>query len=326
MKTIPKKSSELIVPSSALDKTVKVIAIEYLDDKPFSVRTRVVTDWTKNPRGHRRPEDKKTSSHCNDYNFEFHRSGQSLYWHRSGSGGTWKHFYVSCFCEPNPPPAKLWLAPGVKAIAYVEGTHCRKTRDVSDAELLEMGYLRIAEPLELDSAYGKSRNPFDVSDGNTECHYCEYCNDRIPDNGGGRLCEHITWCDECEAHVYETAEGHVSIDGGEPVNHEVEDIAAWLAGEDVELGEHYIVKLRINGDQVEASNGYEMPIATVKAGIELARKYRESGLTSNTGTRFGAYYVTRISKFSVKIGCTTIPWDEVDRIEKLIDAMGGPAQ
>lgn len=187
----------------------EVVAIEYRGVKPFSVQTHVSTDnrekaWFK-------PGDAEIIHGSRHYDFEWSRNNESLYWHMSGCGGSWTEFNLSPFPNPSPPKAKLWLAPGVQAVEYLWKT--QRTRMISDARMLAMGYQRIAMPLSLGRIGHKGRNPFDAAIGDTDCVYCKFCDDYLPDTGGW-LCNHIFWCDDCEGHVYELTGGHIAVDAG----------------------------------------------------------------------------------------------------------------
>jgi hypothetical protein len=211
-----------------------VAAIEYHGRNAFAVQTRLVSDWTKKPWWVNERDKSRPVTECAQwYDVEWCRRDKQHYWHNSGGGGEPYVWHCNgAFVKPDPPPARIWLAPGVKAMEYVEGTRCEKMRPVSDAELLKKGYRRILRPVELtrllpewDRKQGKRTwNPFDVMEGDTECHWCEKCRDHLPDTDGGWLCDHLRWCDLCGWWAYDKP--HRRQDDGEPVVHEEEEIEA----------------------------------------------------------------------------------------------------
>lgn len=203
-----------------------VLAIEYHDGRPFSVMTHTRTDNRRKP-WYQPNRDTAFTGCPQHYDFEFCKRDQQLYWHNSGSGGE-DGFVVSRFAKPSPPKAKLWLAPGVTAMEYV-GRKSLNRKPCGERRLLAMGYELIAAPLDLTSLHtgwsshiGATCNPFDVAEGDTECQWCDECQDRLPDRDG-RLCEHVVWCDECCWWVYEKT--HVRLDSmdDEPTIHDDEE-------------------------------------------------------------------------------------------------------
>lgn len=155
-----------------------VAAIEYRDDRPFSVMT--INEWEHGG---------KSGISADSYDFEWCKRDALLYYDATETGPL-GGFCVSRFVNPNPPLAKIWLKDGIKA------TPSWKDSDepFTESELLEMGYLLIAEPLTLDLGWGTpSPNPFDHAiEG--DCVQCVKCDDLIPEDN---ICEHMAWCDEC---------------------------------------------------------------------------------------------------------------------------------
>lgn len=226
--------SELLVAhGEGSHKTEWCAAIEYQRGKPFSVMTWLRTDYTREPWWpNRRDQSCPVGNGAQNYDFEWCRTNGQLYWHLSGFGGDPTEFMVSGFSKPSPPPAKLWLAPGVRAVEYVAKT--RTTRPLTDRQLLARGYLRIARPLALTRLLDEfarkrgeaTRNPFDVADGDRECVYCRHCDDYLPGTDETWVCDHVRWCDDCLGYVYEDDKGaHTSIDrpDGKPVTHPEEE-------------------------------------------------------------------------------------------------------
>lgn len=210
----------MLVDGHGENVTEEVRAIEYHDGKPFAVMTCEIRDDVA--RTGRHAADRYLST-AQQYDFEWCRTNRQLYYHQSGSGGSANEFHVGPFCKPSPPPAKLWLAPGVRAYEYTGKRLATGRRFVSTDRLLRMGYELIQEPLDLRRLTRERKgtlNPFDVAEGDTECHYCKFCNDYMPNNGWGDwLCDHVRWCDECGWWVYDKT--HVRLDShdGKPTVH-----------------------------------------------------------------------------------------------------------
>lgn len=317
-----KKHTPIMADGRGPGQTEEVVIIVYHDRKPFQVETKLTTEWDK-VRGCRPEDGTKISTSRNDYNFEWSKTHEQLYWHNSGGGGNPDQFVVSgSFCEPNPPPAKIWMAPGIRAVEHVEGTRCEQVRDVSDAQLLERGYLRIDRPLLLSGGWtGKrTRNPFEVAEGDTDCRYCKFCDDHLPDTDGD-LCDHVVYCDACCGYVYDTPEGHVDIDSSDevPVRHD----EAWAAGETDEVVPHKgSLRLRINGDCVESSDDHSVSIGEAAAIIADIADIRSKQLRLFGGMpkrTCACGYVIKIEKNHVRIGCATIALAEIERIAKLLE-------
>lgn len=316
-----KKYTPIIVDGQKPGRTEEVVAIEYRGGKPFGVQTKGTTEWGK-VRGWRPEDDTKISVSANYYDFEWSKTNQQLYWHNSAGGGNPDLFIVSgSFCNPVPPPVKIWLAPGVRAVEYVEGTRCEQVRDVSDAELLERGYLRIARPLILSGNFVKrTRNPFEVADGDTDCYYCKFCDDYLPD-GDGDLCEHVIWCDEYSGYVYDTPEGHVDIDSSnsKPVRHDDE----WVTGESDDPFAHKgSIRLRINGYCVETSDEHSVTISEAAAVIAYVHDFRTKQFRLfGESPGYVRGYRIKVEKDHVRIGCARIAMAEIERIAKLLETV-----
>lgn len=179
----------------------RVVAIEYRDDRPFSVMT--ATNWEHGG---------KSGISADYYDFEWCKRDAMLYYDGTGSGPM-RGFCVSAFSNTDPPPAKLWLKEGIKV------THSWKDGDepISESELLKMGYLLLTEPIQLDSGWGDSSpNPFDHANAD-DCIECVECDDWIPEDS---MCEHMRWCDECGDWFYVADRSFNDSDG--KCNHEHE--------------------------------------------------------------------------------------------------------
>lgn len=199
------------------------------------------------------------------------------------------------------------------------------TIDLSDADLLERGYERIAKPLTLHGWFTKrTRNPFDVADGDIGCYYCKFCDDYLPDSDGARLCDHVIWCDECSDRVYDLPQGHVSIDSSDatPTRHD----EGWVRGEadECEYPHNGSIRLRINDGYVETSNGRSIPVAEAARVIaditdRRNKQLRLFGPTPKQIFAFGARVV--VTRKVVRVGCTQLAWDEVKRIAAMLGEM-----
>jgi len=155
----------------------KVVWIEYHDDRPCSVVT-------------------AHGGACSTWDFEWCERDGCLYYHMSGCGPLWFGCTLGQYSTPVPPPCKLWHLPGAPALGYAAGPENRPV--LSPDEILAHGYLVIDEPIVLTGA--GERNPFEVAyEGATV--WCQHCEDMLP-RDEDEPCEHLSWCDECENHVY----------------------------------------------------------------------------------------------------------------------------
>lgn len=151
-----------------------VVWIEYQNDHPFSV-------ITETPGGAWR-----------DYDFDWCKAEKCAYYHMSGGGPVGSHAVINRYCEPDPPPGKLWRRPDIPL--RENGTDKLLTVE----ECAERGVIVIDAPLVLG---GDEVNPF-TSAYEGETVYCAECNDHLP-LGYEPPCDHVTWCDHCECYVYE---------------------------------------------------------------------------------------------------------------------------
>lgn len=196
-----------------------VAAIEYdRGGRPCCVFTRKVTDFRGRP-WYDPSKERPFGIAGFHYSIDWCRRDKQLYWHNTGGGFDTTTYHVAKFTNPVPPKARLWMAPGVSAVAYV-GRDWKRTRKVGDAELLRRGYKRIAKPLDLSrflSEWERNKgvkiySPIDVAQGDTECEYCATCRDYLPAEGDW-LCDHVHWCEECCWWVRDVKGGHVRLDG-----------------------------------------------------------------------------------------------------------------
>lgn len=93
----------------------------------------------------------------------------------------------------------------------------------------------------------------------------------------------------------------------------------WVNGEDVRDYVGAEVRLRIKDDHVEVSNGNRVSIDAAKKTLRFVSKHRAAGWETNGQVHdVDAFRLRSVSDDGVQIGCTLIPWAEVDRIESLL--------
>lgn len=172
----------------------RLVAVEYQDGRP--VLATVQHRWNHGRKPWYRKGTPATGFAYDDFQFEFCRRDDALYFHHIGLGsGPADEYHVARFVHPRPPKAQLWLADGVKAVTWVSKR--RPKVEVSDAGLLRRGYERIAAPLTLTAPFGPpTRDPFAAARECDNIVYCPRCRDWLPDESD-EPCEHIWWCDRC---------------------------------------------------------------------------------------------------------------------------------
>lgn len=194
------------------DERHRLMFIEYRHRKPFGVIT--LKAW--------KYRDGSTGLCPQYFDFNWCKTDQSLYWHNSGGGGSsLEGVHLGRFLDPIPRQL-FWAAPELRLTTSVADGDGFKNVEMSEADIYEMGYQRIKRPLLLDLPHhNKSRNPFDVSGGDTETVYCEKCDDHFPSEDNSP-CDHLEWCDLCCDFVY--SDGHKRQDDGEAVVHTEEEL------------------------------------------------------------------------------------------------------
>lgn len=162
----------------------EVVAIEYMADRPFAVMTMA-----------------RGTPHFWDFNWC--KRDEMYYPYMSGFGGDGL-YRVSPFVEPDPPKAKLWVAPRVPIVRHGSSSRLR------EKTILKMGYLRVPEPLLLN---GMNPNPFecDLEMYYEGMEYCSRCDDQFPRD---LLCDHLMYCDWCGECV--DVDTHSSSNGNAP--------------------------------------------------------------------------------------------------------------
>ena len=110
-------------------------------------------------------------------------------------------------------------------------------------------------------------------------------------------------------------------------------LAQWCAGGD--LNTYYAgfrdlpVCLRVRGRYVETSTGHSVSLESVRKVLPVVMKHRHGAVDrSFVGLEVDIHPVKRISGDGVLIGCTLIPWPEVDRLQTLLtpDKISGPRE
>jgi hypothetical protein len=131
-----------------------VIFVGLIDGRPFSVVTREwIPDATISPYWRR-----------TEYDFDWCRAEQTLYWHEVGSGGD----------SPLSWPGQYWAADGID-VAHEKDT---------------------AERLDILPAPFTVARLFDDAIETGHTIWCGKCQDHYPDDYGNP-CAHVWWCDEC---------------------------------------------------------------------------------------------------------------------------------
>ena len=98
---------------------------------------------------------------------------------------------------------------------------------------------------------------------------------------------------------------------------EAEHLQRWLAGG--RLSRTFSqVRLRISGDYVETSTGQSASLDAVRRALPVVLKHRGKEI-SPSGLVVDIHTVTRISQAGVKVGCTLVPWAEVEKLAVQIE-------
>jgi hypothetical protein len=106
-------------------------------------------------------------------------SESTLYHHNAGGGDP----YVNAYAQAERLPGRIWIA----AEVTVHHAGERERGPLSDADMLAMGLKRV---------HGPTPAPFAEAD-EDDTFYCETCDDRVPDERGGKC----SCCDEdCHMH------------------------------------------------------------------------------------------------------------------------------
>lgn len=106
-----------------------------------------------------------------------------------------------------------------------------------------------------------------------------------------------------------------------------EAIAKWRAGGPWTAGYTKTNYLRINGETVDVSNGNFVTLDDARQALPvLIRMHRnlKSPLEIEESIRIGDFHLKRVAKDHVKIGCTEIPWTEVQWLNAEISKLDHP--
>ncbi len=98
---------------------------------------------------------------------------------------------------------------------------------------------------------------------------------------------------------------------------EAAELEKWRTGAD--RGYFETVALRVRNDRVETSTGQSATVESVRRALPIILRRRQSiGPVSNL--MVDAHPVVEQSAAGVKVGCTLIPWAEVERLPRLLEA------
>lgn len=87
-------------------------------------------------------------------------------------------------------------------------------------------------------------------------------------------------------------------------------VEAWRQGKDGAWFGSKIVLLRLNGDLVECSNGNSVSKNAAEGILPVLLKHRNK--TNRLDIQIDSYRIKSIGASGVKIGCTLVPWEEVE--------------
>ncbi len=91
-----------------------------------------------------------------------------------------------------------------------------------------------------------------------------------------------------------------------------EKIEAWRKGANGAWLDVKATLIRVNGDRVECSNGNSISKAAAAAVLPVLLASRKQSTSLDLPVE--SYRVNRVNPEGVKIGCTFVPWAEIDRI------------
>lgn len=102
------------------------------------------------------------------------------------------------------------------------------------------------------------------------------------------------------------------------------DLERWKSG-----GSAYrvfnVIALRVREGFVETTTGQRASVNNARIALKFAEKYRESGYTPTADDRpvlLDTHMIKSITQEGCKIGCTFVPWSEIDRIKpELLDTV-----
>jgi hypothetical protein len=94
----------------------------------------------------------------------------------------------------------------------------------------------------------------------------------------------------------------------------------WIAGEDIR--QHFsTIRIRINGQRLEVSNGNSVALAAARKALSFAAKFRKKAWKAQhgRGTKVENFEFKEIHPTNgVTIGCTVFPWSEIERFKTLL--------
>ena len=102
------------------------------------------------------------------------------------------------------------------------------------------------------------------------------------------------------------------------------DLVRWMAGEDVRRT-FSVVKLRVVGDWVETSTMQRATVKSVRAALLWAAPRRKGWKSDKEAYHLDNFPVRSITRKGCQVGCTFVPWAEIDRITPQIQTTEGRA-
>ena len=94
-------------------------------------------------------------------------------------------------------------------------------------------------------------------------------------------------------------------------------ITAWRSGVNGAWLDVQSILLRVRGDSVECSNGNAVSVAAVRRVLPVVLARRNDA--GRLDLPLDSYHVDSVNTGGVKIGCTVVPWSEVDYISSRIN-------
>lgn len=114
-------------------------------------------------------------------------------------------------------------------------------------------------------------------------------------------------------------EEHRQIQEAERARTHDADLERWVAGE--EIYRHFsVVRLRVKGIYIETSTGHRVTIASARPLIPWALKHRLKVGPVTDEHKVDLHRINRFTEKGVVIGCTLIPWGEVERLQSIFNS------
>lgn len=100
--------------------------------------------------------------------------------------------------------------------------------------------------------------------------------------------------------------------------HQAESLERWAAGEDIR-GYWSVVRLRVKGKYVQTSTGQNATLESVRLILPMALRNRRKRGQVITG-KVDMHDIHAFTDAGVQVGCTLIPWPELERLAKALRA------